>query len=342
MLDPDPAGPTVRTINGLYQPEIDIAPEELQFWRIGNIGANIYYKLSFDKKVPFYIIAIDGNLQNRIIETSDLVIPPASRYELLVRGPKKGKYKLRAEKFTTGPGGDSYPHQELATLISSGNTANPIIPLPGKFPPVTDLSGETPNVKRQVVFNDTSDPNVFVIDNQVYDHNRIDQTVMLGDLEEWTVQNASQELHVFHIHQTDFQVTEINGVRQPFTGYQDTVSLPVASKKGPGEVKIRIPFTNPLIVGEFVYHCHIVQHADQGMMANIEVISPIAQLNAGQAKGLGTHAFHRRSHWARRTPGAEFLLKQRNKTLPVIADHKSPATKFSVALADSSRGVNLR
>jgi len=85
-----------------------------------------------------------------------------------------------------------------------------------------------------------------------------------------------------------------------------------------------------------------VQHADQGMMANIEVISPIAQLNAGQAKGLGTHAFHRRSHWARRTPGAEFLLKQRNKTLPVIADHKSPATKFSVALADSSRGVNLR
>jgi hypothetical protein len=45
---------------------------------------------------------------------------------------------------------------------------------------VTDLSGETPNVKRQVVFNDTSDPNVFVIDNQVYDHNRIDQTVMLG------------------------------------------------------------------------------------------------------------------------------------------------------------------
>ena len=274
VLDPDPAGPTVRTINGLYQPEIDIAPEELQFWRIGNIGANIYYKLSFDKKVPFYIIAIDGNLQNRIIETSDLVIPPASRYELLVRGPKKGKYKLRAEKFTTGPGGDSYPHQELASLVSSGNTANPIIPLPGKFPPVTDLSGETPNVKRQVVFNDTSDPNVFVIDNQVYDHNRIDQTVMLGDLEEWTVQNASQELHVFHIHQTDFQVTEINGVRQPFTGYQDTVSLPVASKKGPGEVKIRIPFTNPLIVGEFVYHCHIVQHADQGMMANIEVVAP--------------------------------------------------------------------
>ena len=82
---------------------------------------------------------------------------------------------------------------------------------------------------------------------------------------------------MFHIHQTDFQVTEIDGAAQPFTGYQDTVSLPFAEEEGqarPGEVKVIIPFTNPVIVGEFVYHCHIVQHADQGMMANIEVVEP--------------------------------------------------------------------
>ena len=164
---------------------------------------------------------------------------------------------------------------------------------------------------------------------------------MLGDLEEWTVQNASQELHVFHIHQSDFQVTEINGVRQPFTGYQNTVSLPAASKKGPGEVKILIPFTNPLIVGEFVYHCHIVQHADQGMMANIEVVSPLANLSGGRAKRLDEHAFHRRSQWARRTPGAEFILKQRNKPRPVIAEQKSPATRLSLALGSDNRSTSL-
>ena len=79
--DPDPAGPTIRTINGLFQPEIEIAPGELQFWRIGNIGANIYYKLRFDEKLPFYIIGIDGNLQNQIIETRELLSrrPPATR-----------------------------------------------------------------------------------------------------------------------------------------------------------------------------------------------------------------------------------------------------------------------
>lgn len=41
-------------------------------------------------------------------------------------------------------------------------------------------------------------------------------------------------------------------------------------------VKAIIPFTNPVIVGEFVYHCHVVQHADQGMMANIRVVDPAA------------------------------------------------------------------
>jgi FtsP/CotA-like multicopper oxidase with cupredoxin domain len=302
--DPDPAGPTIRTINGLFQPQIEIAPGELQFWRIGNIGANIYYKLRFEDKIPFYIIGIDGNLQNQIIETRELLIPPGQRFEVFVRGPEQGKYRLHAEAFNTGPAGDAYPGQLLATLLSRGHMVDPI-PLPSAFPPVTDLSDLPLDYTRKVVFNDTADPNVFVIDHRVYDHDRIDQMVRLGDLEEWTVQNKSQELHVFHIHQTDFQVTEINGVRQPFTGYQDTVNLPIATKKGPGEVKIRIPFTNPLIVGKFVYHCHIVQHADLGMMANIEVLSPYAKLD-GERK-LAVHSSHRSKASARRMPGVHLF-----------------------------------
>ncbi len=153
--------------------------------------------------------------------------------------PKPSTQDLRATPIRTN----------FLRLLSRGPKVEPI-PLPSVFPSVTDLSELPLDFTRKVVFNDTDDPNVFVIDKQVYDHDRIDQMVTLGDLEEWTVQNASQELHVFHIHQTDFQVTEINGVRQPFTGYQDTVNLPIATKKGPGEIKIRIPFTNPLIVGK--------------------------------------------------------------------------------------------
>ena len=80
------------------------------------------------------------------------------------------------------------------------------IPLPTSFPAVPDLRTEIVDVSRTIVFDDTDDPNVFVIDGKVYNHARIDQTVQLGDLEEWTLQNASGEFHVFHIHQGDFQV----------------------------------------------------------------------------------------------------------------------------------------
>ncbi len=66
--DPDPTGRTFRTINGLFKPRIDIAPGELQFWRIGNIGANIYYKLKLPGYV-FYVIAQDGNLKNQVVPT---------------------------------------------------------------------------------------------------------------------------------------------------------------------------------------------------------------------------------------------------------------------------------
>jgi FtsP/CotA-like multicopper oxidase with cupredoxin domain len=280
VVDPDPTGATIRTINGLYQPRIDISPGELQLWRIGNIGANIYYKLRLPRHV-FYVISQDGNPTTGLVEQKELLIPPAARYEVLVRGARPGKYRLKALAFNTGPQGDHYPAQVLATVVSKRPAvANPL-PLPTVFPSAPDLRLAPITTRRTITFADASSKNPaeqFTINGRYYDHTRIDTTVELGAVEEWTIRNTSRELHVFHIHQTDFQVVEVDGEPAPFTGYQDTVSLPFAKrKKGrlvPGEVKVIVPFTNPVIVGEFVYHCHIVQHADQGMMANIQVVPP--------------------------------------------------------------------
>src|SRR4030095_16760636 len=127
--------------------------------------------------------------------------------------------------------------------------------------------------ERTFIFSETSDGNIFFINDNTYDPDRVDTTVKLGTFEEWTIQNTSGELHVFHIHQLDFLVEEINGGAQTMLGLQDTFILPYQENGVPGEVKILIPFTNPVIVGEFVYHCHILGHEDNGMMANI-VVAP--------------------------------------------------------------------
>jgi FtsP/CotA-like multicopper oxidase with cupredoxin domain len=276
VVDPDPDGPTRRTVNGLWRPRLEMAPGELQFWRIGNVGANIYYRLRLDG-FRFMIVAQDGNVKNQIVETRELLIPPAARYEVLVQAPRRrGTHRLRALHFKTGPGGDAYPPQVLASVrVAGARVTAP--PLPS-MPVVADLRDQslTGMQRRTVTFaDDPNDPNRFLIDDKVYDHDRIDQPVTLGSLEEWTIVNTANELHAFHIHQTDFQVISVNGVEQAFSGYQDTVNLPAATRKGgPSQVVVRIPFTNPVMVGKFVFHCHIVQHADQGMMANIEVAAP--------------------------------------------------------------------
>lgn len=128
-----------------------------------------------------------------------------------------------------------------------------MLPTQEQFPTVEDLRTQPIANRRTFVFSENPDTNQFYINGMQFDENRIDTTVYLGAVEEWTLQNVSNEAHVFHIHQLDFQVIEVNGKPVPLTGHQDVVNLPVQS-----EVKVLIPFTNPVIVGKSVYHCHIV------------------------------------------------------------------------------------
>jgi len=143
--------------------------------------------------------------------------------------------------------------------------AVPPLALPKRLLPVTDLRGQITG-RRTIVFSESADGDTLFVDGRTFDPNRTDARVRLGAIEEWTVRNESGELHDFHIHQTPFQVTEVNRVRQPFEGYQDIVNVPVH-----GEVKVIVPFTDPVMVGRFVYHCHLLSHEDKGMMATIEV-----------------------------------------------------------------------
>jgi len=112
-----------------------------------------------------------------------------------------------------------------------------------------------------------------MIDGRVLDDDRVDQTVRLGDTEEWTVVNTDQQYHSFYIHQTPFLVTEINGVPQDEDSLRDTASIPPATDERPGMLKVIIPFTDPEIVGRFVYLCHAVDHEDKGMMGTVLVVA---------------------------------------------------------------------
>jgi suppressor of ftsI len=82
-----------------------------------------------------------------------------------------------------------------------------------------------------------------------------------------------KQYHSFHIHQTPFLVTEVGGVRWDDESLHETFSVSPATDQAPGVLKVVIPFTDPVIVGRFVYHCHAVDHEDKGMIGVIEVVA---------------------------------------------------------------------
>jgi suppressor of ftsI len=253
----------IRTVNGMLNPTITLHPGETQLWRIGNVGADLYYPLTLDGH-RFYEVARDGYRLNRLVPKRQLLLEPGAREEVLVQAAGLGTYALRTADFNTGPQGNKYPGAVLATVRVEGAAIQPLA-LPERLLPVADLRRHI-TARRTIVFSESDDGDTLFIDRRTFDPNRTDIHVKLGAIEEWTIRNESGELHDFHIHQTHFQLTEVNGVRQPFDGYADIVNVPVR-----GEVKVIIPFTDPVIVGRFVYHCHLLSHEDKGMMATIEV-----------------------------------------------------------------------
>jgi FtsP/CotA-like multicopper oxidase with cupredoxin domain len=259
----------VQSINGALRTDLAMRPGETQLWRFTNQSANLYAHVALAGH-RFRVIAEDGEAATRETTATVLDIKPASRIEVLVDAGAAGDYALLSRGAPSG----ASPDRELGHLVVAGAPAATVPPLAG-FPAVPDLRGAHIDTARLVVFTQTTARTPaaqrFFINGRLFDPTRIDVRVPLGNVEEWTVRNDSDDMHVFHIHQLGFQVVEVNGQPVPFAGRIDTVRVPER-----GEVKLRMAFTDPLIVGRFMFHCHVLRHEDQGMMAHIEVYDPRA------------------------------------------------------------------
>lgn len=276
------SAPSIRTINGQEVPTIDIKPGETQLWHFINIAANQYFRIRIKDGHSMQVLSRDGNTVTRRVDTDQVLIGPSARFSVLVVGPPAGTYDIEAGSGNTGPAGDQYPAAKLAVLRSSGAQVA-TKQITSAYPPAEDFSKIAVNKTRQFAFQDSdTDSNAFMINGTRFELDRVNTTVKLGDVEEWRLFNPSQELHQFHIHQVDFQVTEINGKRVEFSGYRDNVFIPAT-----GSITVRIPFRDPVILGKFVYHCHILEHEDGGMMQAIQVVKPGDYEQAVKLEPLG-------------------------------------------------------
>jgi FtsP/CotA-like multicopper oxidase with cupredoxin domain len=281
---------------------LKMRPNEKQLWRVLNASADtiLDLELRYDGVIqPLQIVGLDGvptgsqdgTSTGKVLRRDHILIPPAGRAEFIVTGPSSSVMNARlvTRNIDTGPDGDNDPARPLIELLSSPDAARPQMTVPkvstsapvGRFAKLSECS---PTAHRKVYFSevlsDPSDPssptNFYItVDGQTpvlfSPDNPPSIETTQGAVEDWTIENRSLENHVFHIHQIHFQVLEQNGVPVPDGQFLDTVQVPYWTGSGPyPSVKVRMDFRGH-IVGDFVYHCHILGHEDCGMMAIIRV-----------------------------------------------------------------------
>lgn len=252
----------IPLVNGQYQPTISIQPGETQRWSISNASANNIFLLALAGH-QLHQIAKDGNPFHTVVAQDQILLAPAERVEVLVQAQNMpGTLELR--QLLWGEGVQAEPDRLLATMVIEGDSV-PVAPLPPQLIPFNDLRELAIDNERVILFSPVPPPYYQWIDTTPFDPDGINQTVQLGTMEKWTIQNTTEEVHPFHIHLNESQVISVNGEPVDAPSLSDTVSVPAF-----GEVKILHRFED--FTGKFVYHCHILMHEDAGMMAVVEVV----------------------------------------------------------------------
>ncbi len=264
--DVSPGKRSPKLVNGLLRPTLSLRSGETQLWRLANIGPDVFYDVSLEGHA-LTVIAEDGSPVWTVRSHRRLLLPPGKRFDVLVQGSAKpGAYRLLAHRYD---GFAPQPTTSLARVTVTGPAvATPPLELPRTLPTGTArLDDASIARRRRFVFSfGTGRTFRALINGKQFDPHAMPVAARLGTVEEWTLENTTDEDHPFHIHVNDFQVMSVNGKPYAADGLQDVVTV---DKLG-GKVVIRNSFDD--YSGHFVFHCHILGHEDAGMMKTIEVL----------------------------------------------------------------------
>lgn len=266
-------------VNGRINPRMSARPGERERWRIVNACSSRYLRLRLDGQ-RLQLLGMDSGRFHTPKNVDEVLLAPGNRADLLVT-TSAGMSSLHLLPFDRGgasgmmrDGSNTGNHNALsgnaaalATLSVAGDpvaTSAPVAtqPLP------RDLRTVVVAAERELVFamgmGMGGSMMSFTVDGKIFDSQRTDTVVRAGTIEEWTLTNRSPMDHPIHLHVWPMQVIEENGRDTESVRWQDVVNVPAG-----GRVRVRIAFDD--FIGRSVYHCHILDHEDRGMMGIIEV-----------------------------------------------------------------------
>ncbi|WP_018772407.1 multicopper oxidase family protein [Arthrobacter sp. 131MFCol6.1] len=265
-------------VNGQSNPKLSARPGERERWRIVNTCVARYLQLRLDGQ-QMQLLGMDSGRFPTPRNADEVLLAPGNRADVLVTAVA-GDATLRAVYYNRGSmagmmgragpapnGGQRSGDLVLATLSVSGAPAAPPPAVPAR-PAPRDLRTAAVAARRQLIFAvggmGMGMGMSFTINGREFNASRTDTTVAAQTVEEWTLINPGPMDHPFHLHVWPMQIVEEQGQTPGPSVWRDVVNIPAN-----GQVRVRISFKD--FTGRSVYHCHILDHEDQGMMGVIEV-----------------------------------------------------------------------
>ena len=274
---------STRLVNGRKEPELTIAAGQVERWRIVNASSARYVRLSIGGR-PFTILGTDGGLIDAPVAVSEMLLTPADRVELAV-GPFAEGETLQIQALRYDRHAIARPRDETFATLRVGPAAPSRAVIPATLREIQPLVTGPAVPTREVHLGERASLKhgaEFFINNE--QHHR-DKPVVVGELQVWDVVNDSMMDHPFHLHGFFFQVLDVNGAPPAFRSWEDTVNVPPKSR-------VRIAWLPDDRPGEWMYHCHILEHHAAGMMAHFAVVRPGEERGATAAADHSSHAAH--------------------------------------------------
>jgi bilirubin oxidase len=252
----------VLLVNGQVKPTISVRPGQVERWRFINASAARIYRLAIPGRKLLHV-GSDGGLFAAPREVDDLLVANSERVEVLVRGGEPGSRVV----LQTLPYDRYDPHtrpadwnqtRDLLELRTSTDAPPPPVTIPTTLRVVQPIDTKQVAARRSIVFSQG------LINGKTMDMSRVDVTVRLGTTEIWQVENVVGMDHPFHLHGFRFQVLDRDGVPEPYVSWKDSVNVPKHS-----QVRIAVRFED--FPGKWMFHCHILDHEDMGMMGIVLV-----------------------------------------------------------------------
>ncbi|MGN7387462.1 multicopper oxidase family protein [Sporosarcina sp. SAFN-015] len=243
-------------INGTLNPKLTVKKEKVRLRLVNGSNARNYtFKLSSGD--PFVQIATDGGLLNEPVTLKKVTLTPSERAEIIVdfsQMNSEGEIALINEEGSV----------LLPFKVSDQSGA--VSRIPGEMNDFSLIEEEMdlPVTKKIELFGMMK---MVTINGKKFDPERIDFTQQQGVTEVWEIYNKPDMMggmiHPFHIHGAQFKIISRDGEAPPENerGWKDSISV-----KPDEKVKIAIQFKHK---GVYMFHCHILEHEDNGMMGQI-------------------------------------------------------------------------